>query len=567
MIYPYYEKLGFLHKPLSLNDFATSSFPQIQTGGASNEQMYNHLHDDYYVNLSQYRDLLKPGNPRNISIHCDQISEYVMQRRDTQGKLKTFKHLAVREVKVFCKFKNPDVGNIALVDIPGLGDSKLGDEDLMLNTLGKEVDIVLFIRRPDPQRYQWKPEDTNLYDTAAKALNNLSNRAFIILNNSQRIDNLKACQEMQASLGTIKVIKCEVVDCSNSSESNQMFDLILDYLAKNIENLDRKHAFECQEVLLDLQKQISTDLTKAQNALGKVMHSEKWFPLFLKLFDELWENLSNGLENQLSELRSQRNEQDIDFKQEVNTAVQACLKNTGIPDIEQIEKRRNEVGGYPNAYYQYLNEVRTYLSKQFLSLDEGLKKSLLRVKSQIVSILIEQGRLGELIETSSDRFWNQISNLIPDTLEEIKYGFQIIAEFDISYRGLVQHRIRKHLDGLTPDETLLKLSNSPSAQEILTNLKTLHGEALYRCETALEDLMCEPSQAAFAIVEEFVDRILRAEKAKSEWYIFFEEFRSEIWKNEFVQLEGSSKLRRNWLEALEKVISVNNCESIQFLNS
>ncbi|WP_017318918.1 hypothetical protein [Mastigocladopsis repens] len=29
----------------------------------------------------------------------------------------------------------------------------------------------------------------------------------------------------------------------------------------------------------------------------------------------------------------------------------------------------------------------------------------------------------------------------------------------------------------------------------------------------LEDLLCEPSLAAFAIVEEFVDRVLRAEGA------------------------------------------------------
>lgn len=566
VIYPYYDKLGFLNKPSSLNNFASSPFPQIKMVGASDEQMYNHLYKDYYANLSQYRDLLKPGNPKNISINRDEIPEYVMQSRDSQGNLKTFKHLAVREVKVFCKFQNPDVGEIALVDIPGLGDSKLGDEDLMLNTLGKEVDIVLFIRRPDPQRYQWKPEDTNLYDTAGKALNNLPNRAFMILNHSQRIDNLKACREMQANLGTIKVVQCEVADCSNSLEANRIFDLVLDYLANNIESLDKEYASACQEILLQLQNQISTELTKAETVFDKISHSEKWFPLFVKLFDELWENLSNSLEHQLSELRSQRNEQDIDFKQQVNAAIQDCRNNTGIPNIEQIEKRRNEVGGYPNAYYQYLNEVRAFLSKQFLLLDEGLKKSLLRVKSQVSSILAEQGKLEVLVKDPNHDFLIEMTNIIPENLLEVKYGFHIFSGFNISYRGLIQHRIRKHLDGLTPDATLLKLSNNPSAQEIYTNLKTLHGEALYKCETALEDLMCEPSQAAFAIVEEFVDRILRAENAKKEWFIFFEEFRSEIWQDEFTQLEGNSRLRIDWLEVVNKVVSINQLELMQFLN-
>ena len=92
-------------------------------------------------------------------------------------------------------------------------------------------------------------------------------------------------------------------------------------------------------------------------------------------------------------------------------------------------------------------------------------------------------------------------------------GFQTLAEFELSYRGLIQHRIRQHLDDLTPDETSLQLSPSPSAAEVLSCLNSLHAEAIYKCETALDDLLAEPNQAAFAIVEEFLDRILRAKKS------------------------------------------------------
>lgn len=60
----------------------------------------------------------------------------------------------------------------------------------------------------------------------------------------------------------------------------------------------------------------------------------------------------------------------------------------------------------------------------------------------------------------------------------------------------------------------LRLS-TPTAQQVLTHLKTAHAEAVYKCETALEDLLCEPSQAAFAIAEEFLDRILRAAGVES----------------------------------------------------
>jgi energy-coupling factor transporter ATP-binding protein EcfA2 len=566
VIYPYYEKLGFANKPLSLDDFAKSPFPQIKPGGATDEEMYKHLRDDYHANLNQYRHLLEVGNPRKLPIRKEEIPDYVMQRRDATGQLKTFKHLVVREVRIFCNFKNPDVGNIALIDIPGLGDSKLGDEDLMLQTLGEEVDIVLFIRRPDSQRYQWEQRDFKLYDTAAKALNNLPKRSFMILNPSQRINNTNACQEMQSNLGTIKVVKSEIADCSNTEEANRVFDLVLDYLANNIEELDREYALFSQSEINQLQIQVNAKLEEACFAFGKSKLNDNWFPLFEKLFDHLWNQLTSGLEAILKQLKEQRNTSDNDFKEQVKTVIKACRNDTAIPNLEQIEQRRDRVGGYPNAYYGYLNEVRAHLSQHFLSLDAALKKSLLRVKSQVAQVLREQGYLVGLTDKQSQDFLNEITAKIPENLAKLKLGFQIIGEFDISYRGLIQHRIRKHLDGLTPDGTSLTLSNSPSAKEIQINLQTLHGESVYGCETALEDLLCEPSQATFAIVEEFLDRVLRAEGAKTEWRIFLQEVRSDIWREEFAELGESTKVRNEWLNRVEQTSVISQLDSVLFLN-
>ena len=138
VIYPYYKELGLENKPLNLNDFALQKFPQTQVidanatnerASATNERMYKHLKDDYHSNINQYQHLLQPGLPRRLIIKKEEISKYVIQKRDHYDNLLTFEHLAVREVKILCPFKNSDVGQISLVDLPGLGDSKLGDED------------------------------------------------------------------------------------------------------------------------------------------------------------------------------------------------------------------------------------------------------------------------------------------------------------------------------------------------------------------------------------------------------------------------------------------------------
>ena len=394
----------------------------------------------------------------------------------------------------------------------------------------------------------------------------------MVLNHSVRTDNLKACEALQSSIDTINVIRCEVADCSNPDDANRVFDLVLDYLANNIESLDKDYTKSCQESLSQIQTKIKAELDKARNILGKEAQPSRDAQLFVPLFDQLWKNLSNGLQELLKELGKQRDQVDTDFKIKVDETLQNCRKDTEIPSIEEIEIRANNAGGYPNAYYQYLPEVRAHLSRHFLSLDEGLKLSLDRVKSRVAEVFVNQGRLGRLTEKRGPEFIREMAEILPDQLipgepSKLKFGFQLLAEFELSYRGLVQHRIRQHLDGLTPNEpATLPLSTSPSAQQVFLNLKTAHAKAVYNCENALEDLLREPSQATFAIVEEFLDRILWAEDMESEWRIFLDDVRSEVWPDEFKQLNERAQLRREWLDAVEHAAQINQSNSMQFLN-
>ena len=109
------------------------------------------------------------------------------------------------------------------------------------------------------------------------------------------------------------------------------------------------------------------------------------------------------------------------------------------------------------------------------------------------------------------------------------------------------------------------LSNTPSAEQVLLNLKTAYFQAAYNCENVLNDVLREPSQAAFAIVEEFLDRILRVRNVKNEWFIFLYEYRSEIWPSVFKDLADQSRLQREWLDTIEKVNTANQLSLIQFI--
>jgi hypothetical protein len=70
---------------------------------------------------------------------------------------------------------------------------------------------------------------------------------------------------------------------------------------------------------------------------------------------------------------------------------------------------------------------------------------------------------------------------------------------------------------------------------VAEKLKLLHSMALEQIRQPLFDLLWEPSAAIFAVVEEFQDRILRADKVKSyEWENLLMDHRAEIWAGDFV---------------------------------
>ena len=572
IIAPCYEDLALGQVPYSLEEFARNPLPSRPSHLANTavaEGKYEYL-QKYHQHLPQYRHLLTKSTP--IKITKEQIREYVAQD-NLEGERVYYNYLAVKEANIFCSFPHPDVGQIALIDMPGLGDTGVGDEKRLIEILSQDVDLVLMVRLPRPPRDYWGDVDLQLYDTASKALATLPFKqwSFLILNhtgvNSPIGENLVYCQDLKGDRENkgLYFADCIIANCADSDAVNQkLLDPVLNYLVDRITELDSQYVSSCQNSLLKLQEEIAAELNQARQVLTQLAQSPNYFSLCSDLFHELWEELTSGLEGLLQDLREERNLENLQFKQQVEAAVVACREDNGIPTELEIEKLRHSKGGYPNAYYKYLNEVRAHLSQHFLLLDDVLKQGINKVKTQVAQILIEQGKLGNLTEAREAEFICAISEIIPENLKRLKLGFQTLAKFDLSYRGLIQHRIRQHLDDLTPDETSLQLSSSPSAAEVLSCLNSLHAEAVYKCETALDDLLAEPNQAAFAIVEEFLDRILRAKQVKQEWEKFLYEIYDQIWVEEFEEFGNYSQISQQWIAEVEIAISANQKDNFQF---
>jgi hypothetical protein len=303
------------------------------------------------------------------------------------------------------------------------------------------------------------------------------------------------------------------------------------------------------------------------------LKSEDGMEEFNERFRIFWNAFPIRLEDLLAELIEKRDYEDIHFRVEVDKIIGNCRNDKEIvPDQEEIEKLNKRYGGYRIVYDKSLQNIRTQLSMRFLSLEVGLNRSLEEIKTQVVTALVDQN-LGGLVARNDDQFigasqfLKTVTELIPERQQKIKLGFQLLADFDLVYRGLVQHRIRKHLDVLTPNKTrykfetkffdeLLRKGQSP-AERIVSNLNQAYIEAVNNCEKELKGLLREPSQAGFAIVEEFVDRVIRAKGVEDEWRDFLWKERSKVWADTFRRMAALQEIQQNARDLVERAKAAN----------
>jgi hypothetical protein len=591
VITPYYEKLGLGIKPITLEEFANKPLPQLPQdipGYAAPGAMYEHL-KRYHTHLDQYRHLFRETSPLTIQRH--EVREYVSQ--DTlDGQRILFNYLAVKEVKITCTFPNVDIGKIALVDMPGLGDTGLGDEERLIQALGKDIDFVLFVRMPKSAGDYWADVDVKLYDTARSALTDLPVNlwSFVVLNRtnaeSNNGDNFKNCQDLLDTVEEkhIKVEKCLITNCSNNTEATQLLDQVLDYLTNKLTVLDKQYTSACQERLKEINKIINAELNKAKTIFNQNVEddSQETEELFSDLFGDSdngwWKDVALGLQGLRTQLWFLRQIPNEELQNGVIAAIKNCEQDKGILSSENALQEINDrimISSAFRTYPDYQDELRVFISHRFLSLDENLKRTVELVKNQVVNLLKEKGRLGIISNTEGSEFFTEISDLIPERFTKLKAGFKIIAGFQLSYRGLILPRIRQHLDGLTnisamtgqsggiseQQDKTLTVSKDTTDEDILTALEIDYDKAINTIKPAIEELLCEPNEAVHAMVEEFIDNIIRQKDIQKEWKNFLRGLRGKIWSDIFGKKERDREMRKEWLESVNQVTLVNQLES------
>jgi hypothetical protein len=565
VLQPYYSALGLGPVPGSLDAFGDAPLPELppQYDSARERAAYDHL-ASYRDSLPEYQDLLR-GPSRFMPIgRPEEIIRYVAQHDGTGRPTHTFR--AVRRVRITTKFGQPDLGKVAVIDLPGLGDTNLRDEYLLRQAIDGEVDIVLFLRRPDPIRDGVQDTDVALYDVARNAMPELplDRWSFLLLNHVQNGD--AANTDMVASFpamiqrSKLHVVDVLAADCTDQDLVNAAFDTIIGHAVAVVAELDASLLDRRRQELAVQMSAALRLVAEAEALLGaRAISAEAEYPRFLELFDDVHSELSGALAQLVEDYRENSTASDEELARQLQETIKAAGEAVLPPTIAEIERRNHDRGGYVAAVAEFNDQLRAELSVQFLSLEQALRVRVDTMHADLVTVLRTQGRLGaawpEKGKDYLDRLAGQVDQ-VPGRSAELSRALRYVADFTLNYRGFIQHRVRRVLNQLDPDTQENIYTEGASPEEIRYRFEEIIPDLLNGIKLELSSMGHEPYEVVFAITEEFRDRVLRAKGTMRAWEAVYRNLRFEVWPEEFEALAANTSLFNQWKKALDGVSAV-----------
>lgn len=335
-----------------------------------------------------------------------------------------YKYLAVSRAGIYCAFFT-DTGKVRLVDTVGIGDTKYGIEDMMLNTVDRECDAAIVVTRPisgiqtsgqDP--YNSLREKFKLRDT--------SKWLFCLANhfkgqNDNTVDAF--CSDIQKSKWA--VADCRVVDASNQiavrTELRRFLDGLPELQAVNTNSLLGKEAYEKGKRCFN---RMTADLSQ-------IVY--RWSLEKEKPNSALW------------------------------NSVQAILNNLDpiIPSPEQIDAISQGNGALTGegVWEMVLHYVRNEITDRFIALDNTLERETREFKNSLVSTLYHELRqlsAGEPEEDEECDMVEWLKTMMDGTLSgneqyaQIRRGFNFLYRFSFSTRAQLIQEVRRQMYIINP---------------------------------------------------------------------------------------------------------------------
>lgn len=548
-----------------------------------------------------------------------QIIKYVAQYDN--DKQPCYNYMAVSRVEISCSFNYKDAGKIVLRDTIGLGDAKMvGLNEAMLTSIAGDCDAAIVIKRPKDKTDDFRDEDTKLYNLLRGACEargmDMTQWFFYVINHIKSADNpagyavnTDVCATVEKQIANLAKADSYIADVSDKDEvTNKILIPMLNKLKDNLPSLDtaleEQVEILAEEVFIEYEKLMNACIKADKTKSDELARTEGG----LKTFSDKWRLFDKKVSVLETEYYKNRDADNSDFQLAV-----AALEpvddgeNRIMPDVQIITDLFDGGDNDPVGVGRILiNYLRCEFTKRFVDMDEVMNKLVYDLQKQVCEILIDPMELNMIVGCTPDEYGVQLKNeymsdrrkrgLDEDDSEYddgAKYGkwllhlyntimdcgifrsemyshilpaIKFIAQFDISVRSFMMHKVRSSIDRLQSREiidfaqTLDVLYRARNFEETAINMREVflglchevYDDIIYKSR----DMFKDPNRLLYAAVSEFKDKMINSAvvmsdgggliPCKTAWEKFFDAGEKEhIFNREAFKISELSRAMRN----------------------
>ena len=488
-----YEKLSWdAAHLLSINDFKTD-FPQHDRPvDASEIQIYDDL-KLYYDNIDEIcRDVFNKFKTQEKVENLDDVGNFVTYSQDADKVQTRVSNLVVKKVEIFCRFPVDDVGQISVIDTPGMNtNTEVRDREILSDVLNNSADFVLLFGAPSALGFS--AVDTRLCSDFRKCMpllagEKLENRAFFVVNQgiflaqdgsvlrdstNERNNQLHYQHFTNGEIPAAQYIRLNAKDPIQVQE--KVLDPLLDYLSEEFPRLDALQVAAAKKILDGIGKEVEALLADIDNELGFMRTTDpsdyrRFRSEFEKLLPRLSSHLSMALDGMMpsrgidiaAHIDAENNvPQGNVFTETLKQIVRNYKNEENTPDFLTINAIQNEMFNNPGqggaAFFNLMSHLRCYIIGLFAAMDANCQQIVEDAKIKLENVFRDAGRMGgikedndgvkELKNKHGSEFFEALARFAKTVNAPIlAEQLETYAKFNLSFSGFMAHKVSAKLD-------------------------------------------------------------------------------------------------------------------------
>ena len=558
----YHEELGLPSAPGTLTEFADYRYPASVTDLSSDKAEHGLVAPllkrlrGMQESLPYYRGYLT-GERREVKLA--QLREWVAYpAQDEAGTVPERLYLAVKEALITCPFPLDEAIDLALVDLPGLGEVVAGAEERHLEGLVNDVDFVIMAKRPVPTEGMWRTEDGQCLTLSGRAAGAAAVRDFVaILVNSGEckqpdIDALRAAITKDVNEGVdgrfYRVITADAKDRAIVRE--QVLGPVLDHLAVALPRMDAAVIEHARELSAAGRQRLLGLVDGLLAGLRSIMTPTPTQELIANATG-LRAEVAVSLQDWVEVLRERAAEgyTDDEFYERVDE-VKGTVKDwildgfgEGLDAWTDRALKEMRVNKSSASFAEHaLNSIRVEISRRLGDIDDLLER---RRQEFWAGLLAALGpRFGALAEEAGDpeaalRLLAERLREAPDPCPALAESLDLVLDVRLDYRTRALPKVRQALEVLLPHPgsgratEMASLLDVPltieGAKEIYVSVSDMARQALHDAGQVLAREPGTTSLVLFAYGEQFEDAFIRSDASEGEFLRLTEAFRDQLW--------------------------------------